>query len=65
MDFVDIFEGETACDACGQPTPRLDPPQDIELCDSCWRAEQRATEIRTNNDALYKKAVARFFGLAQ
>jgi len=56
---------ETACDACGQPTPRLDPPQDIELCDRCYRAQEQKAEIAARNDATYQRAVARFFGLAQ
>ncbi len=56
---------ETACDACGQPTPRLYPPLDIELCDSCWRAHVKAEDIKRLNDATYQRAVARFFGLAQ
>ena len=29
---------ETRCDHCGQPTPRLFPPQDTELCDACYQA---------------------------
>ena len=25
-----------ACDRCGKPTPRCDPPSEIELCDECY-----------------------------
>ncbi len=66
MNFPDIFDDdETKCDHCGQPTPRLDPPHDIELCDSCWRAQVHADEIRANNDATYQRAIRRFFGLTR
>jgi len=59
------YDDETACDACGQPTPRLEPPQDIELCDACWRANEQAEQIKAVNDATYQRAIRRFFGLAQ
>lgn len=49
---------ETRCDACGQPTPRLDPPTDVELCDACWRAEQHAAEIMMTNDAIVTQQTA-------
>jgi hypothetical protein len=56
-------DDETACDACGQPTPRLNPPADTELCNICWKAEQHAEQIRATNDATYIRAIRHFFGL--
>lgn len=41
---------ETRCDACGQPTPRLDPSDEIELCDACFRAEQQAIDTSSVPD---------------
>ena len=53
---------ETACDHCGQPTPRLDPPAAVELCDTChvqqealqahFGAELREQAQRDQNDAI-------------
>jgi hypothetical protein len=41
MDINNAFTAdETRCDSCGTPTPRLTPPQDIELCDSCAKAQE-------------------------
>ncbi len=30
-----------ACDRCGKPTIRLEPPAAIELCDYCYEQEQQ------------------------
>ncbi len=47
MDFVDIWADEIRCDLCGQSTPRLEPPADIELCDRCYGAQQQhAADLR-------------------
>ncbi len=62
-DDLNWHGDETKCDHCGTQTPRLDPPQDIELCDACWRAQEQAAEIKANNDATYQRAIRRFFGL--
>ncbi len=35
---------ETACDHCGCQTPRLDPPEPIELCMECWRKQRAENE---------------------
>lgn len=59
----DHDESETSCDACGRPTPRLNPPAETELCDSCWKAQEQAEQIRANNDATYTRAIRNFFGL--
>jgi hypothetical protein len=46
MDITNTFTAdETKCDHCGTPTPRLFPPQDIELCDACAKAEEPDTCI--------------------
>jgi hypothetical protein len=45
MDITNTFTAdETRCDSCGTPTPRLTPPQDIELCDDCSKAEESDDE---------------------
>ena len=42
MDITNLtadLATETSCDSCGTPCPRLLPPQDIELCDACAKAQ--------------------------
>ena len=51
------YYDEAQCDRCGQPTPKLTPPTDVELCDACWKKEQ----IAANNDAIYTRAIDSWF----
>ena len=46
MNYEPPTFDEVRCDRCGQPTSRLDPPADTELCDDCWDAERQAVEER-------------------
>ena len=62
MDFVDVFEDTVKCQHCGTPTPRLYPPVDIELCDSCWRAREQDFALRQRNEAVVTNHIKTFLG---
>lgn len=44
---------EVRCDHCGQPTPQLYPPVDIELCDACWAASPFVPEDEDEPELAY------------
>ena len=52
---------ETACDHCGQPTPRLTPPAETELCDACWQRVDGDRRIAESNEEIYMRAIRRMW----
>lgn len=45
---------EVQCDHCGQPTSRLEPPVEIELCDDC---DLKAIRQRELNEQTFVRAI--------
>lgn len=52
-----MTDDETRCDHCGQPTPRLDPPEEVELCNACYDVDLKR-QIAVHNAAVRREIQA-------